>query len=75
MAILQFLENDNNSAEKLNKSVIGETKTGAPSFKNFPLRLLITVLFDGFILFKSFKTVSCVVGSSQKFIPLKFKVL
>ena len=45
--------------------MIGEAKTGAPSFKNLVVRLSIPALLEGFSC-KSFKTVACKGGSKEK---------
>ena len=43
-AILQSSGNENNEIDRLIRLVIGEAKTGAPSFRNLPVRLSIPVL-------------------------------
>ena len=51
---------------------MGEAKTGAPSFKNLPVRLSIPALFAGFSCFKSLRMVAGATGAKEKFFPLKF---
>ena len=50
-AILQSSGNKDNEIERLTRSVMGEAKTGAPSFRNLPVRLSIPALFAGFSCF------------------------
>ena len=64
-----------NEIERLTRSVMGEAKTGAPSFRNFPVRLSIPALFAGFSCFKSLRMVAGATGGKEKFFPLKFSFL
>ena len=43
-AILQSSGNEDNEIDRLIRLVIGEAKTGAPSFRNLPVRLSIPAL-------------------------------
>ena len=43
-AILQSSGNEDNEIERLIRLVIGEAKTGAPYFRNLPVRLSIPAL-------------------------------
>ena len=47
--------------------MIGEAKTGAPSFRNLPVRLSIPALLEGFNCCKRVKTEACMTGSKEKF--------
>ena len=53
---------------------MGEAKTGAPSFRNLPVRLSIPALFAGFSCFKSLRMVAGATGAKEKFFPLKFSL-
>ena len=68
---MQSSGNKNNEIERLTRSVIGEAKTGAPSFRNLPVRLSIPALFAGFSCFKSLRMVAGATGAKEKFLPLK----
>ena len=74
-AILQSSGNKDNEIERLTRSVMGEAKTGAPSFRNLPVRLSIPALFAGFSCFKSLRMVGGATGTKEKFLPLKFSFL
>ena len=70
-AILQSSGNKDNEIERLTRSVMGEAKTGAPSFRNLPVRLSIPALFAGFSCFKSLRKVVRATGAKETFFPLK----
>ena len=72
IAILQSSGNKDNEIERLTRSVMGEAKTGAPSFRNLPVRLSIPALFAGFSCSKSLRMVAGATGAKEKFFPLKF---
>ena len=74
-AILQSSGNKDNEIERLTRSVMGEAKTGAPSFRNLPVRCSIPALFAGFSCFKSLRMVAGATGAKEKFFPLKFSFL
>ena len=64
-AILLSSENKDNEIERLTRSVMGEAKTGAPSFRNLPVRLSIPALFAGFSCFKSLRMVAGATGAEK----------
>ena len=74
-AILQSSGNKDNEIERLTRSVMGEAKTGAPSFRNLPVKLSIPELFAGFSCFKNLRMVAGATGAKEKFFPLKFSFL
>ena len=74
-SILQSSGNKDNEIERLTRSVMGEVKTGAPSFRNLPVRLSIPALFVGFSCFKSLRMVAGASGAKEKFFSLKFSFL
>ena len=69
---MQSSGNKDNEIERLTRSVMGEAKTGAPSFRNLLVRLSIPALFAGFSYFKSLRMVAEATGAKEKFLPLKF---
>ena len=71
-AILQSSGNKDNEIERLTRSVMGEAETGAPSFRNLPVKLSISALFAGFSCFKSLRMVAGATGAKEKFFPFKF---
>ena len=74
-AILQSSGNKDNEIERLTRSVMSEAKTGAPSFRNLPVRLSIPALFAGFSCFKRLRMVAGATGAKEKFFPLRFSFL
>ena len=75
-AILQSSGKENDDIERFHKSVIGETNAGAHFFfKNLPVTLLISVLFERFISSKCLRTGAFVVGENKKVLPSEFMFL